>query len=140
MVIAEIKHLKNYVALFLELYRQRISTLTRKKLELLSQAAKLLDGGTLDKYFRENEEEFYAFFNANRRLDACLDAYFKSFKKLVDIGKEYKELGSWLDAGGTAYAKGQDGALRRQKARQSRNFAHEGGGRRQAFADGHRDL
>ena len=105
MVIAEIKHLKNYVALFLELYRQRISTLTRKKLELLSQAAKLLDGGTLDKYFRENEEEFYAFFNANRRLDACLDAYFKSFKKLVDIGKEYKELGSWLDAGGTAYAK-----------------------------------
>ena len=105
VVIAEIKHLKNYVALFLELYRQRISTLTRKKLELLSQAAKLLDGGTLDKYFRENEEEFYAFFNANRRLDACLDAYFKSFKKLVDIGKEYKELGSWLDAGGTAYAK-----------------------------------
>lgn len=99
VVIAEIKHLKNYVALFLELYRQRISTLTRKKLEWLAEAAKLLDGGTLDKYFLENEEEFYAFFNANRRLDACLDAYFKSFKKLVDIGKEYKELGAgWMRA------------------------------------------
>lgn len=61
VVIAEIKHLKINVALFLELYRQRISTLTRKKLELLTEAAKLLDGGTLNRYFRENEEEFYAF-------------------------------------------------------------------------------
>ncbi len=103
VVIAEIKHLKNYVALFLELYRQRISTLTRKKLELLTEAAKLLDGGTLNRYFRENEEEFYAFFNANKRLDVCLDAYFRSFKKLVDIGREYRELGAWLDTGRIDY-------------------------------------
>ncbi|MBS1400231.1 MAG: DUF4011 domain-containing protein [Clostridia bacterium] len=103
VVIAEIKHLKNYVALFLELYRQRISTLTRKKLEMLAEAAKLLDGGTLNKYFQENEDEFYAFFNANKRLDVCFDTYFKNFKKLVDISKEYKELGAWLDGGGTDY-------------------------------------
>ena len=105
VVIAEIKHLKNYVALFLELYRQRISTLTRKKLDALTSVAGLLDGGTLNKYFRENEDEFYAFFNANKRLDVCLDYYFKSFKKLVDIGKEYKELGAWLDAGGADYSR-----------------------------------
>ena len=48
VVIAEIKHLKNYVALFLELYRQRISTLTRKKLDALTSVAGLLDGGTLE--------------------------------------------------------------------------------------------
>lgn len=89
----------------MELYRQRISTLTRKKLDALTSVAGLLDGGTLNKYFKENEDEFYAFFNANKRLDVCLDYYFKRFKKLVDIGKEYKELGAWLDTGGADYAR-----------------------------------
>ena len=103
VVIAEIKHLKNYLALFLELYRQRISTLTRKKLSALSQIAKMLSEGTLNKYFKEDEEEFFAFFNANRRLDSCLNIYFKSFKKLLDISKEYKALGEWLDTGTEYY-------------------------------------
>ena len=105
VVIAEIKHLKNYLALFLELYRQRISTLTRKKLLSLKEIANLLSSGALNKYFKENEEEFFAFFNANRRLDISLENYFKHFKKLVDIGKEYKRLGEWLDLGETAYEK-----------------------------------
>ncbi len=99
VVIAEIKHLKSYLALFLELYKQRISTFTRKKLDTMYEIAAMLDGGALDKYFKEDESEFYAFFNANRRLDACLENYFKSFKKLVDISKEYKALGAWLETG-----------------------------------------
>ncbi len=99
VVIAEIKHLKNYVALFLDLYRQTISALTRKKLENLYQIAKRLQSGNLNKYFKENEEEFYAFYNANRRLDACLEKYFGTCKKLLDISKEYKELRVWLDVG-----------------------------------------
>ncbi len=103
VVIAEIKHLKNYIALFLELYRQNISMLTRKKLETLYEIAKRLQSGALNKYFKENEEEFYAFFNANKRLDANLTKYFASCKKLIDISKEYKELGEWLDAGKTDY-------------------------------------
>ena len=103
VVIAEIKHLKNYVALFLELYRQKISTLTRKKLDGLFEIATLLSSGKLNKYFKEDEEEFYAFFNANKRLDACFEKYFKAHKKLVDISKEYKELGKWLDEGGANY-------------------------------------
>ena len=103
VVIAEIKHLKNYVALFLDLYRQKISTLTRKKLSALYDIAKTLESGVLNKYYKENEEEFYAFFNANRRLDACLEKYFSVCKKLVDIPKEYKELGEWLDKGRTDY-------------------------------------
>ncbi|MBR4943719.1 MAG: hypothetical protein IKZ28_06765, partial [Clostridia bacterium] len=99
VMIAEIKHLKNYIGLFLELYRQNISSLTRKKLENLFEIAKRLQSGALNKYFKEDEEEFFAFFNANRRLDACLEKYFANCKKLVDIGKEYKELGEWLDSG-----------------------------------------
>ena len=66
VMIAEIKHLKNYIALFLDLYRQNISTLTRKKLETLSAICKMLDSGILNRYFRENEEEFFVFFNAVR--------------------------------------------------------------------------
>ncbi|MBE7079996.1 MAG: DUF4011 domain-containing protein [Clostridiales bacterium] len=105
VMIAEIKHLKNYIALFLDLYGQNISTLTRKKLENLYEIAKRLQSGSLNKYFKENEEAFFAFFNANRRLDICLEKYFASCKKLVDLGKEYKELGEWLDAGKTDYDK-----------------------------------
>ncbi len=108
VMIAEIKHLKNYVALFLDLYRQNISTLTRKKIETLCEIAKALDGGAYNRYFREKEEEFFAFFNANKRLDACLEKYFQHCKKLVDISKEYAELGKWLEAGRTDYDRSKE--------------------------------
>ena len=97
VVIAEIRHLKNYIALFLELYRQNISTLTRKKLDGLYEIAKRLQNGLLNKYYKQSDEDFYAFFNANRRLDACFEKYFKRYKKLVDISSEYEELGKWLE-------------------------------------------
>lgn len=105
VMIAEIKHLKSYIGLFLDLYRQNISTLTRKKLENLCEIAKRLQSGSLNKYFKEKEEEFFAFFNANKRLDACLEKYFATCKKLVDIGKEYKAIGEWLETGSTDYEK-----------------------------------
>ena len=104
VVIAEIKHLKSYIALFLELYRQRVSTLTRKKLDGLYQIAKILSSGSLNKYFKSNEEQFSAFFNANKRLDKCLEKYFKRYKKLVDASKEYKEINRWLEEGNVDYA------------------------------------
>ena len=103
VVIAEIKHLKNYLALFLELYRQKISTLTRKKLDGLYEIAKRLKSGTLSRYYKEKEEEFYAFYNANRRLDALFETYFKRYKKLVDISDEFAYLSKWLEDGKTAY-------------------------------------
>ena len=105
VMIAEIKHLKNYIALFLDLYGQKVSTLTRKKLDNLYEIAKRLQSGSLNKYFKENEEEFFAFFNANKRLDTCFERYFKSCKKLIDLGKEYKDLGEWLETGKTDYEK-----------------------------------
>ncbi len=103
VIITEIKHLKNYLGLFLELYRQKISTFTRTKLDNLYEIVKMLQSGILQKYYREKEEEFYAFFNANRRLDVCLEKYEKRYKKLVDISGEYKELSSWLELGKSNY-------------------------------------
>ncbi len=101
VTVAEIKHLKNYIALFLELYRQNISKLTRKRLDALYEIAKTLQGGALNRYYKEDETEFYAFFNANRRLDACLERYFKRYKKLVELSaSEYGALVKWLETGG----------------------------------------
>ncbi len=108
VMLAEIKHLKNYIALFLDLYRQNISTLTRKKLETLGEIARVLQSGALDRYFKEDEDEFFTFFNANRRLDACLEKYFLHCKKLVDISKEYEALGEWLDSGRTDFENNRD--------------------------------
>ncbi len=108
VVIAEIKHLKNYVALFLDLYRQNISKLTRKKLETLCEIAKTLDSGIFNRYFRQDEEEFFVFFNANKRLDASLEKYFQHCKKLVDISKEYEALGQWLEEGKTDYERNKE--------------------------------
>ncbi len=103
VMIVEIKHLKNYLALFLDLYRQQVSTVTRKKLNSLHEIATLLQNGKLNKYYKENEEEFFAFFNANKRLDTYWEMYKKSYKKLVDISKEYEELGQWLKDGNTNF-------------------------------------
>ncbi len=103
VMIAEIKHLKNYLALFLELYRQKISTLTRKKLDNLYELIHKLQSGVLSRYFKENEEEFYTFFNANRRLDSCFEKYFTRYKKLVDVRGEYTALGKWLESGRSDY-------------------------------------
>ncbi len=105
VMIAEIKHLKNYIALFLELYRQNVSTMTRRKLDALCEIAQRLQSGALNKYFKTDEEEFFKFYTANRRLDACLEKYYKRYKKLVDIGSDYKALGKWLDAGHADYDK-----------------------------------
>lgn len=97
VMVAEIKHLKNYIALFLELYRQKMSALSREKLEALRKIAKLLERGGADVYFKESEAEFIAFFNANRRLDERLETYFSRFKKTVDVRREYAALSAWLD-------------------------------------------
>ncbi len=96
VMIAEIKHLKNYLAMFLEQYRQKISTLTRTKLDTLLQIAQILNSGALRKYCREDENEFHIFFNANRRLDACLARYFARYKKFIELGSDVAELSAWL--------------------------------------------
>ncbi|MBQ8428170.1 MAG: DUF4011 domain-containing protein, partial [Clostridia bacterium] len=103
VVLAEIKHLNSYIRLFLDLYRQKTSAVTRKKLDTFYSVARMLETGGLNKYFKSNEEEFYAFFNANKRLDACFEKYFSHYKKLVDITKEVSTLNAWLEKGDKDY-------------------------------------
>ena len=101
VVMTEIRHLKSYLGLLLEFYRQKVSTLTQKKLTMMSRISENLSSGIYDKYFAGVDEgEFFLFYNANRRLDDCLKYYHKSFKTLVDVDKEYEELKKFCEAGG----------------------------------------
>lgn len=103
VMLAEIKHLKNYLGLFLELYRQRISTFTARKISLLKELIVMLTDGSLDEYFAEDEKEFYAFYNANRRLDASLTYYYQTFRALADIRKEYPKMGELIEKADGSY-------------------------------------
>ncbi len=101
VLLAEIRHLKSFLALFLEFYRQKISTLTPKKLGIVYEIAEELKDGVYDKYFSGSDEaEFYAFYNANKRFDACYAYYRKHFRSLVDVDKEYAELKKFVEEGG----------------------------------------
>ncbi len=100
VMLTEIKHVKSYLSLILEFYRQKVSTLTQKKLSLFHKLASNLSSGTYDKYFvGADEGEFFLFYNANKRLDDCLAYYYKHFKTLVDIGKG-EEVKKCCEAGG----------------------------------------
>ncbi len=101
VLIEEIRHLKSFLSLFLQFYRQRVSTITSRKLDILKEIAQNLAVGAYNKYFSGvNEEAFYLFFNANKRLDTCLNYYYKHFKSLIDAGKEYPALKKFVEAGG----------------------------------------
>ena len=87
VVVAELKHLKNYLALFLNTFNQKISTFTSKKLNGLVQIVKKLSGGDLKAFFACDEREFYTFYNANLRYDAGVKNWLVHFKGLPDIAK-----------------------------------------------------
>lgn len=87
VVVAELKHLKNYLALFLNTFNQKISTFTLKKLNGLVQIVKTLSGGDLKAFFSCDEREFYVFYNANLRYDAGVKNWYANFKTLVDVSK-----------------------------------------------------
>ncbi len=97
VLLQEIKHFKNYLALFYEFYRQRISTFTFKKFENLKTLLTLLNDDSIKKYYECEETEFNIFFNANRRLDELFKRYFEKFKSLIDVSKEYTQIESELD-------------------------------------------
>src|SRR5699024_5969251 len=101
VMLTEIKHLKAYLSLYLEFYRQKISTITQRKLNSLRLLARELSAGIYDKYFANiGEEEFNAFYHANRRLDDTLSYYSKHFKTVVELGKDYPEVKALLDREG----------------------------------------
>ncbi|MDD6995612.1 MAG: DUF4011 domain-containing protein [Candidatus Borkfalkiaceae bacterium] len=101
VVITEIRHFRSYLALFLDLYRQKISAVTRQKTEDLCAIARDVLSGKYDKYFKNvTEERFFVFFNASRRLDELLGYYFRHFKTRVEVGKDYEKLTAYLNVGG----------------------------------------
>ncbi len=118
VMLAEIRHLKSFLALLLEFYRQKVSTITERKLRLLAEIAGNLAGGVYDKYFASaSEEEFYVFYNANRRLDACLEYYGKHFKTLVEPEMDLNELSKFADGGNWQLSKPAKSLVKRlQKA------------------------
>lgn len=100
VVIAEIKHLKNYLGLFLEFYRQKISVVTPRKLDLLCNLARELINGEYDKYFSDiSSEEFCEFYRLNRRLDERLQYYLQRFGTVIDLGKDFETVRDCLDRG-----------------------------------------
>ncbi len=100
VMLTEIRHLKSYLALILEFYRQKVSTLTHKKLNIFYQISSNLASGMYNKYFAGVDEgEFLLFFNANKRLDDCLASYNKRFKALVDLGRDSEELKRLCESG-----------------------------------------
>ncbi len=87
VVMAELKHLRNYLTLFLDTFNQKISTFTFKKLTALTEIVKTLSGDALKVFFTCDEREFYVFYNANLRYDAGVKKWLKRFKSLADISK-----------------------------------------------------
>ena len=87
VVVAELKHLKNYLALFLDTFNQKISTFTRKKLESLVDIVRTLKDGDLSRFFACDERDFYIFFNANLSYDRDVRRWFTRFKSLVDVSR-----------------------------------------------------
>lgn len=103
VLLAEIKHLKNYLGLFLDTFKQKTSKFTRAKLENLLKIAGVLRDGTLNKFFGCDDEAFYKFYNANIRYDSECKHWLKHFKVLPDIEKFSGEIEKELDNWGENY-------------------------------------
>lgn len=103
VLMAELKHLKNYVALFIDTFNQKISKFTQLKLKSLSGILSLLKGGALDEFFDCDEREFYKFYNANVQYDNAVKLWNTRFRSLPDIGKSADSIESELDNWGDNY-------------------------------------
>ena len=103
VVVAELKHLKNYLALFLNTFNQKISTFTAKKLSGLVQIVKTISGNDLKAFYSCDEREFYVFYNANLRYDSGVKNWYANFKSLVDVSKYAGEIDREIEECGGDY-------------------------------------
>ena len=103
VVLVELKHLKNYLGLFLDTFNQKISTFTGRKLEGFIKIVTTLRDGTLNQFFTCNEEQFYKFYNANVLYDNVSKLWFTRFYSLPDIDKFAPMLESELENWGENY-------------------------------------
>ncbi len=103
VVLAELKHLKNYLGLLLDTFRQKVSKFTRKKLENSIRIANILKDGSLNGFFTCDKAQFYAFYNASVRYDRETAKWLSFFKTLPDLGKYGETLGDELENWGENY-------------------------------------
>ena len=103
VVLAELKHLKNYLGLFLDTFNQKISAFTSKKLENLVEIATVLKEDRLKNFFSCDESDFYVFYNANLRYDAEVNNWLTRFKTLPDIGRLADDIDSEIENWGENY-------------------------------------
>ena len=103
VVLAELKHLKNFLGLFLDTYNQRVSTFTLKKLKTLIEVANMLKGDDLTKFFACDEGAFYKFYNANIRYDKAVRHWLSAFRTLPDLGKLGAKIEDELENWGDNY-------------------------------------
>ena len=103
VVLAELKHLKNYLGLMLETFNQKVSQFTLKKLENSIRIAAILKDDNLKEFFECDEGEFYRFYNANLRYDHEVKHWLKNFKTLPDIEKFAPDIEREIDNWGENY-------------------------------------
>ena len=103
VVLAELKHLKNYLGLFLDTFNQKISAFTSKKLENLVEICTVLKEDKLKNFFSCDESDFYVFFNANLRYDAEVRNWMTRFKSLPELGKLADGIESEIENWGENY-------------------------------------
>lgn len=103
VVLAELKHLKNYLGLVLDTFNQRMSAFTHKKLESLIEIANILKSDSLSEFFGCDGDEFYKFYNANLRYDSEVKHWLTRFRTLPDISKFSDSIESELENWGENY-------------------------------------
>ncbi|MCD8371902.1 MAG: DUF4011 domain-containing protein [Clostridia bacterium] len=101
VVLAELKHLKSYLGLFLETFNQKISSFNEKKLLNLIDIASAILSGELNVFFDCDEEQFYKFYNANVLYDNTIKVWFTRFNDLPDLDRYVddieREIENWGD-------------------------------------------
>jgi len=85
VILNEIRNLKSYLNLFLALYRQKVSRLSREKLKSVGALASALNPDFFAKYFSCGEEEFAVFYRAEVKLSSALNEYKKHFTRLISL-------------------------------------------------------
>lgn len=103
VVLAELRHLKNYLGLFLDTFNQKVSKFTHKKLENLVNICNILNGDSLAQFFNCEEDALYKFYNASLRYDSETRHWLQYFKTLPDIEKFADDIEGELDNWGENY-------------------------------------
>ena len=102
-VLSELKHLKSSLDFFLEIFNRKISRLTFKKLEKLTDICKTLQGGELSFFFDCDEGRLHKFYNASLIYDRETERWFKKFKSFPDVSKFMPEMKSEMRKWGENY-------------------------------------